>query len=205
MRQEKLLGLWRRYGVYMIGGLVAIIATVGGVLIWQDQNRQAAEKASTALAEAVALAANQPQAGLDMLGDLARSGPATYRAIAATQQAAGLLRTGDRDGALRAYDRIAADSDLPQDARDLARLSALYLQFDTLAPEDTQARLAPLLVVGNPWRLLAQELNAYALLKSQKRDEARRAFQALADDLSAPPGLRARAGEMLAALGEGQG
>ncbi len=53
---------------------------------------------------------------------------------------------------------------------------------------------------GNPWRPTALELTALARLKSGDKGGALDIYKGLADDLTAPPSLRARAAEMAAAL-----
>ena len=61
-------------------------------------------------------------------------------------------------------------------------------------------RLQPLTASGNPWRASALDLTAAAKLKAGDRGGALAIYKELADDLSAPQGLRARAAEMAAAL-----
>jgi hypothetical protein len=67
-------------------------------------------------------------------------------------------------------------------------------------PQRTIARLAPLTGVDNPWRPTALELTALARLKAGDRKAALDLYKGLADDLTAPRSLRARAAEMAAAL-----
>jgi len=57
-----------------------------------------------------------------------------------------------------------------------------------------------LAAAGNPWRASALDLTAAAKLKAGDRGGALAIYKELADDLSAPQGLRARAAEMAAAL-----
>ncbi len=70
-------------------------------------------------------------------------------------------------------------------------------------PAQLAARIAPLAAAGadNPWRASAQELAALVALKRGDREEARRGLQALAQDVTAPQGLRSRAGRIAAELG----
>ena len=64
----------------------------------------------------------------------------------------------------------------------------------------TIERLAPLTESGNPWRPTALELTALARLKSGDKSGALDLYKGLADELAAPPSLRARAAERAAAL-----
>ena len=67
-------------------------------------------------------------------------------------------------------------------------------------PKAAIERLQPLTASGHPWRASALDLTAAAKLKSGDRGGALEIYKQLADDLSAPRGLRARAAEMAAAL-----
>jgi hypothetical protein len=68
-------------------------------------------------------------------------------------------------------------------------------------PHSIVDRLAPMTSSGNPWRSTALELTAAARLKAGDKSGALEVYKALADDLTAPQGMRARAAEMAAALG----
>jgi hypothetical protein len=79
------------------------------------------------------------------------------------------------------------------------------LTLDTADPTQLEQRLAPLSAAANPWHYSATE--ALALI-AQRKGDAKRAtelYKQLADDLAAPPGIRARAAEMLAVLGPAAG
>ena len=67
-------------------------------------------------------------------------------------------------------------------------------------PKIAIERLQRLTESGNPWRASALELTAAAKLKAGDRNGALDIYKALADDLTAPQKLRARAAEMAAAL-----
>jgi len=53
----------------------------------------------------------------------------------------------------------------------------------------------------SPWRYSAKELSALLAQKSGNKDKARKLFQEIADDATAPSGIRARAAELTAILG----
>ncbi len=67
-------------------------------------------------------------------------------------------------------------------------------------PKRRSPGLAPLTAAGNPWRPTALELTAAAQLKLGEKKAALAIYKDLADDLTAPRSLRARAAEMAAAL-----
>ena len=103
--------------------------------------------------------------------------------------------------AVSVYDRLVADGDVDQHLRDLARLLAAQAMLELgTANEDVAQRLVPLLTDDNPWRHSARELRGALALQEGDIETATREFTALSDDLTAPPGIRARAAELLAAV-----
>jgi hypothetical protein len=75
--------------------------------------------------------------------------------------------------------------------------------MNSLGGADPQAeigRLKPLTDTGNPWRATALELTAAAQLQAGNRAAALDIYKQLADDLSAPEGVRGRAAELASAL-----
>ena len=123
-----------------------------------------------------------------------------YAVLASFEEAAELAKSGDRKAAIAIYDRIAATSELDSSLRELAVLLSVMQSMPESDPRQTIERLAPLTARGNSWRPTALELTALARFGSGDKSGALDLYKSLADDLTAPPGLRARAAEMAAAL-----
>jgi len=64
-----------------------------------------------------------------------------------------------------------------------------------------RARLAPLALPTNAWHALAQEAAALLDLRQGQTDQAKAALKTLAQDTTAPSGVRGRANGLLARLG----
>lgn len=201
VRQEQFKQFFRRYGKYAAGLALAVLVGAGGYLLWQENQRQAIERAASGFEEAQILAQTQPRMAADILAGLIDDAPQGYRALIGMQQAQSLLQAGDRDAALRVYERLAADADLPELDRDLAQIHVVIMQFENLTADDLLARLGPMTAEGRVWRYPALELQGLAQVKANRPDEARKIFQQLADDPSAPNAMRARVIELLTALG----
>ena len=69
-------------------------------------------------------------------------------------------------------------------------------------PKAAVDRVAPLTQPGQPWRASALEETALAKLKAGDRPAALDTYKQISDDPDAPQGIRARAAEMVAALGQ---
>lgn len=204
VRKERYAKLWKRYGKYAIAIAVAVVLATAGVVAWKDYQRGQREIEGDRFVTALTLAREGKSAeAIDAFARLAADAGAGYRALAGIQMGAALLAQGDAAGAAASFDRVAGDSGADRSLRDFAALLAVQALIDEAPIDDLGRRLAPLLRPDNPWHYSARELNAVLALRAGDRDAARERFTALVDDPSAPQGVRARAAEMLVALGSG--
>lgn len=215
-RRDRATALLRKYGGLLAAVGVILVAGVGGYNWWQARQIEQAKgwgtellRAQTALREAMP----QPGAGesdaakakgeeaATIFAKLAADGNAGYRTLGEFGRAAALADMGQRDAAIAAYDKIADDGGLAAEYRDAGRLFAGRLLVDAGPSAPVEAKLGPLASGSGPYRFAARELIALAQLKDGKTDEARKNFQTISDDATAPAGYRQRAAEFLKALG----
>jgi hypothetical protein len=200
LRRDNLLKLWSRYGRYLIALAVLVLLVAGGIVAWRDHQTTERRAQSTRYAAALTLAREGKEAeAAKVFGVVAQEGGG-YGTLASFQEAAMLAKSGDRKGAIAIYDQIAERGGLDPAFRDLAALLSVMQGLPEADPQATVERLAPMTAAGNPWRPTALELTAAVRLKSGDKIGALAIYQGLADDLTAPQGLRARATEMAAAL-----
>ncbi|MCW5729371.1 MAG: tetratricopeptide repeat protein [Alphaproteobacteria bacterium] len=203
VRREQYLKLWRTYGKYAIAVALAIVIGVAGYQGFREYERRqaqgAAERFALALADARSGKAREAAAAFE---SLAADAPAGYRALAELQAAANFSAAGDGIRAVEIYDRLAGsrapDSRIP----DLARILAAMLLLEDGKIDEAEARLQPVAAGSGAFRHSARELAALARLKAGDTKGAREKFAELSDDATTPPGIRARAAELLAALPE---
>ena len=203
LRQDKLKEQWAKYGRYVIVVAVLVVGGVGGYKGWQDYELQQREKAAAMYAEAIDLAGqkNLSEAAA-RLGQLANEGGTGYRIVGTLQQAALLVQAGDHENAAVIYEKLAADTSIPEYYQELALVLMAMQQADDADPQPLIDRLAPLAADGKPWRNTARELIASLYLRLNDAGAARKELTAIADDLDAPPTARARAAELLQTLPE---
>ena len=199
LRIERLRRLARRYGP-AAGGTAALIAiVVGGWFLWQghlDQRR--AEDADRYAAALTALEDGNTGIAISDLADLTREAEPGYALLATLSEAAALTASGDPAAAITLYDNIANDSDAPEHFRAVADLLASFLLLDQGAAATIRDRTARYLQDPvSPWHALAREINAHLAYRESDITTARAEFRALADDTSAPNGVRVRARRML--------
>lgn len=202
LRRDRFAQLWKRYGNYIMAAAALIVLGTAGMVGWRDykarQNAAQADAFLKAMEQAQAGNADAAKAGF---GQLAKDGGAGYAMLARLQQAALLVKAGDTAGATKLYDEIAADGRVEQGLRDLAVILAAQHALDSADPAELTRRLQPLTQEKNPWRHSAMEMQALLAKRAGDTAKAKEIYTKLADDLSAPQGLRARATEMLAILG----
>lgn len=194
LKREQYARLWKAYGNWAIAAAVAVVLVVAGYQGWRvwrsDLRQDEAERYAAADTRA-------PEQAVAAMTELAGTAQTDYRLLAELRRAALLAETGKVDEATAAYEALAA-SDADRMYRDLATLRAIILQFDKGDPAALDARLQGL--AGGPWRHTAVEMQALIAQRQGDTTKAVALFKQLADDGTAPQGLRARATEMLAVL-----
>lgn len=201
VRQDQLLGIWRRFGRWIVGAVVVGLAVFGGWLYWQHQSKKDSGEVAEKAYDMLRTVSTGGKADAEALKQLAAADQQGYRAMAMLTRAGLAARDGEADEAARLYGEIAANAELAQPYRDLATVRQVALSFDTLAPQKVVDRLRPLAVEGNPWFGSAGEMTAIAYMKMGKKDVAGPIFAAIAKDEQVPATLRSRARQMAGLLG----
>ncbi len=203
LRSDRYKKLWLRYQNYVYGAAVLLVIGVGGYEYWQQREAAARLAEGAHYAEAMALVDKGDLAGAGQTLDaLSRDAGRGYATLARLYEADVLAKTGKVEDALQRYDAVAADSGAERAFRDLALLLGASHRVDKEDPAAITQRLQPLLGDDNPWRYSARELIAVTALRAGNAAEARSNLTRLSDDASAPPGIRARATELLKSLGD---
>lgn len=201
IRQEQLMRLWERFGVFIIAGVILLFVGVG-VYMWNESRRVANEQAAGASFEAASRLAAEGKAddALKAFDDIARNGPAGYAALARLRVAAQHVQANRTAEALAAYEALSSDSAVDQLLRDFATLQAAMLRLDQADWTEMKNRLTPLLDDKQPWHAEAREVLGLAALKAGNSEEATKLFEQLLGDRTAASGMSRRAQELLAVL-----
>lgn len=203
LRAERARRMWQRFATPVLGALVLVVAGVAGWQGWQWYETRQRDAAAAAFMAAHRAAEAE---GADLAAMAARfealgpTAPAGYRTIALLRAAALKAETGDMPAALALYDQVSRDSAADPLYRDLASLMWVLRSLDSGDPAMLAARIAPLARADQPWSASARELAALVSLRAGQRDEARRALEALAADVTAPRSIRDRAGRIASGL-----
>ncbi len=200
-RRDQMAGLWKRYGRWLMIGVGGGLIALAGVLFWREEQARKAGDMAERYTQALPKVESGDAKATAALADLAKSDNAGYAAMARLTQAAVAQRGGDTAKALGLYNGMAADEKLAQPFRDMAKLKAIRLEFDTQPADKLIAALKPLAVPGGPWFGTAGEMLAVAYLRDGKQDMAGALFSEIAKDKDVPASLRARASQMAGMLG----
>ena len=202
LRKDQALHVWRNYGRWIIGVVIAGLLAFGGFLYWQSHSEgRRGEEGEKFKAAFKALSENRVQEAEAPLKELAASSSEGFSAMARFTQADVLLQKNDLKGAAAILAAIAADKGLDTAFRDLALIRQTSAEYDTMKPEQAIDRLKWLAVKGNAWFGSAGELVAIAYLRQGKRAEAGKLYGEIAKDESVPRSIRQRAVQMAGVLG----
>ncbi len=199
IRQANALKLWKKFAPLIAAVAVAIVVGTAAWVMWQDHQRKRAEADALRFVTASEIAASDAERAIVELRALARDGKAGYASLARLKEAA-LTLDRDRAQGLTLYRQIASDASVDPQLRDGATIVAALLAVDGEAASDVARSVASLQTPASAWRHAAREVEALAHLRAGDRAKALEIYRSLADDLSAPAGLRQRATEISAAL-----
>jgi hypothetical protein len=208
LRQDRMLGLVRRYGPWLVGAFALLILGLGGWQLWTGYQtnvaREHAEEFSAAQEMArQAMAQGSYDEAKAEFERLANEGPRAYRAMARMERAALLVAEGDLEAALAEFD-AAAEAAPDRIMRESAQLRAAYLAADLQDFEALRARLQPLIDSDSSIAYPARELLAVEAWEAGDLDLARNTLQELTLAFEAPDSVRQRAQVALGVIGPGE-
>jgi len=198
VRRDKLFALYRKYG-WIVG--VIVVGIVGAAAYNEYRNYRQTEAARAFGDQIMVAMSNQ---NVDKRAEAIAKVPADDAAakpfLALLQAAVGAEST-DHAAALVLLDRVAAAPDTPDIYRSLAELKAVILRG---ADQDRSKRLAildKLATPGNPFRVIAMEQKALALVEFGNNDKAIKLLLSILEEPGATQDLRDRTQRLIVALG----
>ncbi len=204
LRAERTMTALKKYGGLLLTVGVLLIAAVAGYQYWQSTIRDHQLESSQQYANASGLLQEgKTKEAIAAFALVGREGSSGFAAMARLREGALRASQGDAKGAIAAYRQLADNEDAPQSMRRIAVLMWAFHGVDAGAkPAEMIDRLKPMTAAASPWRFIAAELTGYYLEKSGQKAAARKVFEQLAADKSAPDSMRSRARDMLVLLGK---
>jgi hypothetical protein len=200
LRRDQLKKLWEKYSIFIIAGVILIIAAVGGWRGYQYLEAKKAAEAGAAFDAATELSEQNKHAEAEAaFTKLAATAPSGYRTLA-RMRAAAEVATRDPQAAAKMYDEIAADRSIGSAEQSLATVRGAGLLLDTAAYPDMLQRLEAAAAPGAAYRHTARELLALSAWRVNDSTAARKWLDMIANDGETPGSLRARAESLQALL-----
>ena len=203
-RHEQLLKFWHDNAQIIIVVLVLAILGACGAGFYKSHQLNKKQQETYMLARAVDDASLQsPSEGLASLNKAAVDMTGRRVVISRFAIASQTLKAGDKAGAIRIYDEIAASQTATSSERHLADIQSIGLQLQDADPAQLSARLDKLTGEDNAFRFSAREWQILLAMRSGDMQKARDIAIALAKDSKAPDGIHERAQQLAALASEG--
>lgn len=194
LEREKFERIWQRYGIFIIAGVVLVLAAVGGYQWWRAHTLSIAQEAGAQYEVALEQAtSNKLDEAAKDFEKVVETAPKGYATLAELQLAATHLEAGKETEALATFEKVANDAGADTLLRDFARLQVAAIQLGKADWTEMENRLTDLTGAGNAWRHSARELLGLAALGAGKSKEAREYFESVLGDPEAPPSIQERA------------
>ncbi len=205
VRRGDMESFLKKYGWWLLGAIVLIIAAWGAYIFYQNKQAEASGVAGESYIKALdgvnSGNAKQEADALKTFETMGKDGSIGYQASGQMMQAGLLAKQDKTKEAAALYAKVAANTDYPKAFRDLATVRQTIIEYDTMKPADVIARLAPMAKKGDPFFGTAGELSGLAMLKLGQKKEAGAMFKALAEDKDTPATIRSRATLLASQLG----
>ena len=200
LRRDQLKKLWDQYSIFIIAGVILIIAAVGGWRGYQYLEAKKAAEAGAAFDAATDLSDQNKHVEAEAaFTKLAATAPSGYRMLA-RMRAAGETALRDPQAAAKMYDDIAADRSFRSSDQNLARVRAAGLLVDTATYPEMLQRLQAAAAPGETYRHTARELLALSAWRANNSVATRQWLDMIANDGETPASLRSRAKSLQALL-----
>lgn len=191
IREEQLLGLWRKYGNYIIGLALIIVIGTSGYVLWQHMQHKKQISRHFSFSQAVDLAKQgKKEDALKAFHNLAKEGGG-YGKLAQLYEASLLSNPEEL------YTKISQEN-----AADpaLSKLPKVLMAARSLDKPEILASLEPLTAPNNAWAPLSLELLALRDLKGGDQVSAAKKYIKMLKEASLTPDEKLRAGLMLSQL-----
>ena len=203
LERQRLEALWKRYGTFVVVGVLAIILGTAANSYRQTSEIKMHQKATGDLVVLLnATGVEQDKKIADLVAYAENNPEQTQGAFAALHAAAHYAQKGEKDKAIKIYDALAANTKTEHAFRQFADLLSVQQQMETGDIVQLQKRLEPLMARNEPWRASAKEASGYLSIRAGDKAKAKEIFTELSQDASVPPSLSARAADMLRLISE---
>ncbi|MBO0662613.1 tetratricopeptide repeat protein [Jiella sp. MQZ9-1] len=204
LRQDKVKAVWTRFGSWLVGAAVVVVAGTAGYVAYERYQTSQANAAGDRYAQAMKLAEEgKREDAIKALKTIADNGIGAYPALAQLTIGGLEAKAGDPKRAVAAFDAVANNAEAPQDLRDMAALRAGYVLVDHGTLDEVHDRVDRLTGDSQPLRFAAREAIALAAWKAGDGKTAKPLLEKLVTDGETPSDMAGRARILLALINSG--
>jgi hypothetical protein len=200
VRREQAKKLWDRYGTYVIGVAVLIVAVTAGYRGWEWYSARQAAQAGAEYYAAMQLSREGKAEEAEAAFNEIAAGNGGVATLARLRAAAVAAESGEKEAAVAEYDAVAGRSGVQRDLRNVARVRAAYILLEMGDRAGVEQRVGDMAVEGNIWRASARELLGLAAYQAGDIEAATQRFDELLADNETPNDMRGRAQLMVSLL-----
>ena len=197
IRQRQINDLWKKYGKFVIGIAVGVVAIVAGRAIYTSVIESKYSEQASLYSQAISMNDAEISSALD---PLLNSDVEAYEILATFKKAEIAISNDDRAGAITILDQFVTSSSVAQVYKDMATIQAALLELDTASVDQILSRLSLILNSDSKYQYFAAEIMALSELRAGDSGAAKSRLEALINDENASGSIKTRAEQYLSVI-----
>jgi hypothetical protein len=197
IRQRQINDLWKKYGKFVIGIAVGVVAIVAGRAIYTSVIESKYSEQASLYSQAISMNDAEISSALD---PLLNSDVEAYEILATFKKAEISISNDDRAGAITILDQFVTSSSVAQVYKDMATIQAALLELDTASVDQIRSRLSLILNSDSKYQYFAAEIMALSELRAGDSGAAKSRLEALINDENASGSIKTRAEQYLSVI-----
>ncbi len=205
LKQEKLRSFWKKYGIFVIIAVIAILTfavSFESIKLWQTKKAQT-------WSDAYAYAYNLQMQGkydesIDIFKKIENQNGGMYKDLAQMQIANILLEQEKYDEAFTVLNTLIEDSNTNNSLRNIAIFKLASYKLDNAPKEEVEFLLNKLIDGDNSWKNIAKEMKAMLAIREGNISNALEIYNDILNNNELSESLRTRVQDMVSVLTEAQ-
>ena len=197
IRQKQINDLWKKYGKFVIGIAVGIVAIVAGRAIYTSIVESKYSEQAMLYSQAISMNNSEISTALD---PLLNSDVDAYEILATFKKVELAIENDDKSGAIGILDQFINNSTVPEVYKEMATIQVSLLELDTASVDQIRSRLSLIINSDSKYQYFASEIMALSELRSGDAGAAKSRLQALIDNENASGSIKTRAEQYLSVI-----
>ena len=191
LRKDKLLRIWKLYGIYIIGFILICLLSLGGYQYYlssvHSKNEAIVEKYINAINS------SDINVSINQLNELDESSNSYIKGLAKLKRTELYFTTEKKDQALELLESISTDKSLDRIIRDTALYKYLMVKLDVMDKDSYLKIIDSEHLKESKFKYLFKELKGLKLLIEGDQINSQEIFESIISDKDSPIDIRTRA------------